>query len=336
MKAFELRQFGIDNLTLAEREIPVPKADEVLVKIHAACLNYRDLRMVEGTYNPKLKMPIVPFSDGAGEVVGAGESVTRFKTGDRVCPIFMQGWIDGEVTYEKARTALGGDLDGVLRPYAVFNEQGVVKFPEHLSYEEAATLPCAAVTVWHALAVSGNLKAGDTVLTLGTGGVSIFALQLAKALGAKVIVTSSSDEKLARAEQLGADITINYKTHEDWDSVVKEITEKRGVDHVIEVGGAGTLQRSLNSTKMGGHIALIGVVAGKGEFNPISIFMKLLKLQGIFVGSRRMFEDMNAAITLNKLKPVIDKVFEFEQAPEALRYMESGAHFGKIVVRVDN
>jgi 2-desacetyl-2-hydroxyethyl bacteriochlorophyllide A dehydrogenase len=334
MKAFEIQKFGIDELALTEREKPKPNAGEVLVKIRAASLNYRDLRMVQGTYNPKLKMPIVPFSDGAGEVVEAGEAVTRFQVGDRVCPIFMQGWIDGEVTFEKARTALGGDLDGVLREYAVFSEQALVRIPEHLSYEEAATLPCAGVTAWHALAVSGNLKAGDTVLTLGTGGVSIFALQFAKALGAKVIVTSSSDEKLERAKELEADITINYKTHEDWDSVVKDLTEKRGVDHVIEVGGAGTLQRSLSSVKMGGHIALIGVVAGQGVFNPMQIFMKTIRLQGIFVGSRQMFEDMNAAISLNKLKPVIDKVFEFEQVREALEYMESAAHFGKIVVKV--
>jgi NADPH:quinone reductase-like Zn-dependent oxidoreductase len=336
MKAFEIQKFGIDELALVEREKPVPGAGEVLVKIHAASLNYRDLRMVQGTYNPKLKMPIVPFSDGAGEVVQVGEAVTRFKVGDRVCQIFMQGWLDGEVDYAKARTALGGDIDGVLREFAVFSEEGLVAIPDHLSYEEAATLPCAAVTAWHALVGSGNLKAGDTVLTLGTGGVSIFALQFAKALGATVISTSSSDEKLEHAKRLGADHTINYKTHEDWDNVVKEITGKRGVDHVVEVGGPGTLQRSLSSVRMGGHIALIGVVAGKGDFNPMQIFMKTIKLQGIFVGSRKMFEEMNAAISLNKLKPVIDKVFEFEQAPEALKYMDSGAHFGKIVVKVEN
>ncbi len=336
MKAFEIQQFGIDDLALVEREKPVPGAGEVLVKIHAASLNYRDLRMVQGTYNPKLKMPIVPFSDGAGEVVEVGEAVTRFKVGDRVCPIFMQGWVEGEVDYAKARTALGGDIDGVLREFAVFSEEGLVAIPEHLSYEEAATLPCAAVTAWHALVHSGNLKAGDTALTLGTGGVSIFALQFAKALGATVISTSSSDAKLEHAKQLGADHTINYKTHEDWDNVVKEITGKRGVDHVVEVGGPGTMQRSLSSVRMSGHIALIGVVAGKGDFNPMQIFMKTIKLQGIFVGSRKMFEEMNAAISLNKLKPVIDKVFQFEQAPDALKYMDSGAHFGKIVVRVTN
>ena len=336
MKAFEIQQFGIENLALVDREKPAPKAGEVLVRIHAASLNYRDLRMAQGAYNPKLKMPVVPFSDGAGKVAAVGESVTRFKVGDRVCPIFMQGWIDGEVDFAKARTALGGDLDGVLAEYAVFSEQGLVAIPEHLSYEEAATLPCAAVTAWHALVVSGNLKAGDTVLTLGTGGVSVFALQFAKALGATVISTSSSDAKLEHLKQLGADFTINYKTREDWDNAVKEITEKRGVDHVVEVGGAGTLQRSLNSVRMGGDIALIGVVAGKGDFNPMQIFMKTIKLQGIFVGSRQMFEDMNAAISLHKLKPVIDKVFAFEQVPEALKYMESGAHFGKIVVKIEN
>ncbi len=334
MRAFEIQQFGIENLAAVEREQPVPNAGEVLVKIHAASLNYRDLRMVQGTYNPKLKMPLVPFSDGAGEVAAVGESVTRFKTGDRVCPIFMQGWTQGEVNFEKARTTLGGDLDGVLREYAVFDEQGLVAIPEHLSYEEAATLPCAAVTAWHALADSGNLQAGETVLALGTGGVSIFALQFAKLLGAKVIITSSSDEKLEHAKTLGADFTINYRENPEWDAVVKEITGKRGVDHVIEVGGPGTLQRSIGSVKMGGHIAFIGVVAGTGDVNLMQIFMKTIKLQGIFVGSRRMFEEMNAAISEHKLKPVIDKVFEFDQVREALRYMESGAHFGKIVVKV--
>jgi 2-desacetyl-2-hydroxyethyl bacteriochlorophyllide A dehydrogenase len=333
MKAFEIQEFGIDKLALVEREKPQPEPEEVLVRIHAASLNYRDLRMVQGTYNPKLKTPLVPFSDGAGEVVAVGEAVTRFKVGDRVCPIFMQGWIDGEVDFAKARTALGGDRDGVLREYAAFSEQGLVAVPDHLSYEEAATLPCAAVTAWHALAGSGNLKAGETVLTLGTGGVSIFAVQFAKALGANVISTSSSNEKLERVKNLGADHTINYKEQEDWDNAVKEITEKRGVDHVVEVGGPGTLQRSINAVKMGGHIAFIGVVAGMGDVNLMQIFMKTIKLQGIFVGSRQMFEEMNAFIAEHKLKPVIDKVFAFDEAREALKYMESGAHFGKIVVK---
>lgn len=334
MRAYEIQKFGVDELAMVERERPVLQAGEVLVKVHAVSLNYRDLRMVQGTYNPRLKMPIVPFSDGAGEVVEVGEAVTRFKVGDRVCPIFMQGWVDGEVDFAKARTALGGDRDGVLREYAAFSEEGLVLIPEHLSYEEAATLPCAGVTAWHALVDSGNLQPGETVLTLGTGGVSIFAVQFAKAMGAQVMATSSSDEKLSRVTELGADHTINYKTSEDWDNVVKELTEKRGVDHVVEVGGAGTLQRSINSVRMGGHIALIGVVAGGGDFNMMQIFMKTIKLQGIFVGSRQMFEDMNAFISENKIKPVVDKVYSFDEVKDALKYMESAGHFGKIVVRV--
>lgn len=333
MKAYEIQQFGIDELSLVEREIPTPQVNEVLVKFYAVSLNYRDMMMVKGSYNPRLKTPLVPFSDGAGEVVAIGENVTRFKVGDRVCPIFMQGWINGEVEFKKARTTLGGDLDGCLREFGVFNENGLVHIPENLNYEEASTLPCAAVTAWHALVVSGKIKRDDIVLLQGTGGVSIFALQFAKIFGAKVIITSSSDEKLERAQTLGADYLINYKNEPDWDKKVLEITERRGVDHVIEVGGAGTLQKSINSVKMGGHIAVIGVVAGKGEFNHLQIFMKSIKVQGIFVGSREMFEEMNACISENDLKPVVDKVFDFSQAREALKTMESASHFGKIVVK---
>lgn len=334
MKAYEIQQFGIDELVLVEREKPTPQVNEVLVKFHAASLNYRDLMMVKGLYNPRLKMPLVPFSDGAGEVVKVGESVTRFKVGDRVCPIFMQSWVDGEIEFKKARTALGGDLDGCLREFGAFDENALVLIPQHLSYEEASTLPCAAVTAWNALAVSGKVKSGDFVLLQGTGGVSLFALQFAKIFGAKTIITSSSDEKLERARQLGADFLINYKTEQDWDKKVLEITEKRGVDHVVEVGGAGTMQKSLNAVKMGGHIAFIGVVAGKGDFNLLQVFMKSIRLQGIFVGSREMFEAMNDCIAENNLKPVVDKVFEFSDAKVALRTMESAAHFGKIVVKV--
>lgn len=333
MKAYEIRQFGIENLVLVEREAPTPHATEVLVKFHAASLNYRDLMMVKGAYNPNLKMPLVPLSDGAGEVVAIGENVTKWKVGDRVCPIFMQGWIDCEVSLEKARTTLGGDLDGCLREFGVFDENGLVAIPDHLSYEEAATLPCAAVTAYHALFVSGGLKANDTVLLQGTGGVSIFALQFAAIYCERTIITSSSDEKLERAKNFGASDLINYKTTPDWDREVLDLTEKRGVDTIVEVGGAGTMQRSLKSVKMGGHIAVIGVLAGAGEFNPNLIFMKSIKMQGLFVGSRQMFEDMNRMISLHRLKPVIDKVFGFEETKDALKYMESGAHFGKIVVK---
>ena len=334
MKAYEINEFGIENLTLTERDEPKPQANEVLVKFHAASLNYRDLMMVKGFYNPKLKMPVVPLSDGAGEVAAVGESVTKWKVGDRVCPIFMQGWIDGEIDFQKARTALGGDLDGCLREFGVFGENGLVAIPEHLSYEEAATLPCAAVTAHNALMVSGNIKIGDSVLLQGTGGVSIFALQFASVYGCRTIITSSSDEKLNRAKELGANDLINYREREDWDKAVLDLTEKRGVDHVVEVGGAGTLQRSVNAARTGGHVAVIGVLAGKGDFNPATILMKALKMQGIFVGSRQMFEDMNRLISQHSLKPVIDKTFAFDEAKDALKHMESASHFGKIVVKI--
>lgn len=334
MKTYEIQEFGIENLALVERETPQPKETEVLVKFHAASLNYRDLMMVKGWYNPKLKMPLVPFSDGAGEVIAVGEAVTKWKIGDRVMPIFMQGWIDGAVDYQKARTALGGDIDGVLREFGAFDENGLVCIPEHLSYEEAATLPCAAVTAYHALFCSGSLKPDETVLLQGTGGVSIFGLQFAAHFGAKTIITSSSDEKLKRAEKLGANELINYKEREDWDRAVLELTAKRGVDHIVEVGGAGTMKKSVASVKMGGHIAVIGVLTQGEGINPVSILQKSIKLQGIYVGSRQMFEDMNRLILQNSIKPVIDKVFEFAEVKESLKYMEDGAHFGKIVVKI--
>ena len=334
MKAFEIQEFGIENLALVERETPKPNANEVLVKFHAASLNYRDLMMIKGWYNPKLKTPLVPFSDGAGEVVEIGENVTKFKIGDRVTPIFMQGWIDGEVNFQKARTALGGDLDGVLREFGTFDENGLVCIPEHFSYEEAATLPCAAVTAYHALFESGKLLANDTVLLQGTGGVSIFGLQFASHFGAKTIITSSSNEKLQRAKNLGADELINYKEREDWDKAVLELTEKRGVEHIVEVGGAGTMKKSVAAVKMGGHIAVIGVLSQGDGINPVSILQKSIKMHGIFVGSRQMFERMNQIIEQFHIKPVIDKVFEFDKVKDALKYMENGSHFGKIVVKI--
>jgi NADPH:quinone reductase-like Zn-dependent oxidoreductase len=336
MKTYELNEFGIDNLVPAERDTPVPQAGEVRVKFHALSLNYRDLMLVRGEYNPRAHFPVVPFSDAAGEVVEIGEGVTKWKAGDRVCPIFAQGWTDGEFSAEKARTALGGggQFDGVAGEFAKFNEQGLVKIPEHLSYEEAATLPCAAVTAWNALAVSGNIKVGETVLTLGTGGVSVFAVQFAKHFGARVIATSSSDDKLSKLKRIGADDVINYREREDWDKAVLELTGKIGVDHVVEVGGAGTLARSVRAVRYGGHIAMIGVLTSGADFSPTPLLMKGVRLQGILVGSRRMFEDMNSAIEKGGLRPVIDKTFAFAEVKEALRYMESGAHFGKVVVTI--
>ena len=335
MKAYESAEFGIDNLSMIERDMPQPPAGEVLVRLHAASLNYRDVMVVSGTYNPRMKLPAIPFSDGAGEVVQVGEGVTKWKVGDRVCSTVISGWIDGEPTAEKSKTAIGaGRFEGVLREYGAFSEESIVAAPEHLSFDEAATLPCAALTAWNALVVSGKIKAGDTVLTLGTGGVSIFAVQFAKLFGARVIATSGSDEKRERVENLGADETINYKTTPDWDKAVLEMTGGRGADHVIEVGGTGTLQRSVNAVRVGGHIALIGALDMSGEFNPVPVFMKGIRMQGIFIGSRRMFEDMNKKIGDAGLRPVIDRVFEFDEARDALKYMKSRSHFGKIVVRI--
>ncbi len=333
MKAYEVRQFGIENLILVERPEPQPGVNEVIVRFHAVSLNYRDLMFVKGAYNPNARLPAIPFSDGSGEVVAVGAGAKKWQVGDRVCPIFTQAWLEGPLSIEKRRTTLGaGDMDGVLREYGAFDEEGLVEIPRHLSFEEAATLPCAAVTAWNALVVSGSLKAGDTVLTLGTGGVSILALQIAKMHGARVIATSGSDQKLSKAKDLGADEIINYRKMADWDKEVLRLTNRIGVDHVVEVGGAGTLSKSLNSVRIGGHVAMIGVLAGAGEIDPRGVLMKAVRMQGILVGSRRMFEEMNNAIEDNQLKPVIDKTFAFKEAPEALRYMESGSHFGKIVI----
>lgn len=334
MKAYEVQQFGIENLSVVEQAEPHPNTNEVVVKFHAASLNYRDLMFVKGLYNPKARLPAVPFSDAAGEVVAVGPGVKKWKNGDRVCPIFTQTWVEGALSIEKRRTTLGaGDVDGVLRQCGAFDENGLVEVPGHLSFEEAATLPCAAVTAWNALVVSGNLKAGDTVLTLGTGGVSIFALQLAKMHGARVIATSSSDNKLERARELGADEIINYAKTPEWDKEVLRLTNRIGVDHVVEVGGAGTLSKSLSSVRIGGHVAVIGVLAGSGGFDPRGVLMKAVRMQGLLVGSRQMFEEMNRAMEGNRLRPVIDRTFQFDEVPAALKYMESGGHFGKIVIR---
>jgi NADPH:quinone reductase-like Zn-dependent oxidoreductase len=303
--------------------------------MRAASLNYRDLLVAKGAYDPKSLKVIVPLSDGAGEVVAVGEGVTRVKIGDRVASIFMQTFISGELAPEKANSALGGAIDGVLAEYVVFDEQGVVKIPAHISYEEAATLPCAAVTAWNAMVAEGHLKAGDTVLLQGTGGVSLFGLQFAKMMGARVILTSSSDEKLDRAIQLGADVGINYKTTPDWDEKVEKLTDGRGVDLVVEVGGSGTLSKSLRAVRYGGKVAMIGVLTGMtGDVSTSSILFKHIRVQGIYVGSRDLFEDMNRSVSLHEMKPIIDRVFSFHEAREALAYLESGAHFGKVVIRL--
>jgi NADPH:quinone reductase-like Zn-dependent oxidoreductase len=297
-------------------------------------LNYRDLLVVTGKYNPKMKLPIVPLSDGAGEVVAVGAGVTRVKVGDRVAGLFMQKWIAGELTDAASRTALGGGNDGVLAELVAFHEDGVTHYPEHLSHEEAATLPCAGLTAWHALVTEGHLRAGDVVLAQGTGGVSLFALQFARMQGARVLITSGSDDKLKRAIDLGASDGCNYRTNPDWDRWALQMTGNVGVDHVVEVGGAGTVARSFKAVKAGGIVSLIGVLTGGGgDIGFYPVLMKNLRVQGIFVGSREMFEAMNRAIALNRMKPVVHRVFAFEEAREALKHMESAAHFGKICLR---
>ena len=337
MKAYEVQEFGLDRLALVDRPTPEPAAGEVLVKFHAASLNYRDIMIVSGTYNPKMKLPTIPISDGAGKIAAVGDGVTKWKVGDRVMPIFAQRWFDGDSSEEKRKTSLGAspEWDGVLREFGTFSQESVVAIPDHLSFEEAATLPCAGITAWNAIAVSGRVKPGDSVLTLGTGGVSIFAIQFAKLFGARVISTSGSAGKIEKLHSdLGVAETVNYREREDWDKAVLEIVGKPGVDHVVEVGGAGTLNKSINAVRIGGHVGLIGALTGAAGFSPTTVFMKSIRLQGIYTGSRAMFEDMNKAVAVNKLKPVIDRVFEFDEIGEALKYMESGSHFGKIVVKI--
>jgi NADPH:quinone reductase-like Zn-dependent oxidoreductase len=341
MRAYPITQFGIDHLKQVELATPEPTPGTVLIKVHAVSLNYRDLMMVKGFYNPKMALPRIPCSDGAGEVVAIGAGVTRVKIGDRVCGIFMQRWLDGPATADKSKAALGGDVDGMLTESALLHQDGVVHFPEHLSYEEAATLPCAGVTAWNALHHAGDpaspAQPGDTIVIQGTGGVSIFALQFAKLLGAKVIGTSSSDEKLTRARNLGLDEGCNYKHMPDWSTWVTETTGGKGADRIIEVGGAGTFGQSLRATRVGGTIAQIGVLSGTSTAEPLAvapILHKQLRVQGIYVGSRAMFEQMNEAIAKARLHPVIDHIFTADQVQQAFQRMESASHFGKIVIRL--
>ncbi|MEE8371319.1 MAG: NAD(P)-dependent alcohol dehydrogenase [Sphingomonadales bacterium] len=337
MRAYIVRKGsqGLEGLERCEREKPEPGADEVLLRVRAASLNYRDQMVVSGSYfGGAVTRDTVPLSDGAGEVVATGPKVSRFKIGDQVAGTFFQGWVEGPPKLPPP-PALGSPLDGMLAEYVALDQEGLVPVPGGLSIEEAATLPCAAVTAWNALMVKGHLKAGDTVLAMGTGGVSIFALQFAKAVGAKVIITSSSDQKLERARTLGADEGINYLKTPDWEQEVLRLTKGQGVDHVVEVGGVGTLARSFQAVGCGGNVSLIGVLAGReGDTNPSPLMLKGASLTGIFVGNRAMFEDMNSFITEKGLKPVIDRVFPFEEAEEAYKYQMTGRHFGKIVIRL--
>ena len=328
MKLWHIPSFGIDKLDLVEAPSLTPAPDQVVVQVHAVSLNYRDLMTVTGIYNPKLKLPRIPLSDGAGEVLAVGAGVTRFQPGDRVAGIFMQNWIDGAPSAAKYKGALGGDVDGMFAQQVVLPAESLVAIPAHLSYEQAATLPCAAVTAWNAIRVA-NIRSGDTVLIQGTGGVSIFALQFAKALGARVLGTSSSDEKLARAQALdqgqGIDAGLNYRATPNWAKWAIEQTAGVGVDLVVEVGGAETFSQSLEAVRIGGTIAQIGVLSQSNEPVTIPLILrKQVRIQGIYVGSRYDFEQMNRALTQLQLQPVIDKIFPLAAAQDAFLAMQAG------------
>ena len=337
MRVYRLPTAGkIEDLTIGTADRPTAGAGQAVVRIRAASLNYRDLMIVRNQYGSPARPGLVPLSDGAGEVVEVGAGVTRVKVGDRVAGIFHQRWLDGQLSDEHTKSALGGDLDGVLAEYRAFDADGLVAIPDGFTFEEAATLPCAAVTAWNALMCGPRpVRPGDAVLTLGTGGVSVFAIQFARAAGARVISTSSSDHKLALAKQHGATDTINYDATPDWDKEVQRLTAGRGAEHVVEVGGAGTLPRSLRSVRRSGTVHVIGLLSGGGgEINPLVLIPREATLRGIYVGSRTMFQEMNRAIVTNDIKPVIDRTFAFEAAQDAYRHMASGSHFGKVVLRI--
>jgi NADPH:quinone reductase-like Zn-dependent oxidoreductase len=336
MQQYQLQdKTGLDALTLVTCPEPQPGYGQILVRVRATSLNYRDLIIAKGQ-NPAIQYPVVPLSDGAGEVVAVGEGVTQVKVGDRIAGTFFQDWQAGEINRAIMKSALGGEINGMLSEYVVLRQEGVVILPAHLSYAEGATLPCAAVTAWHGMVSKGHLKAGDTVLILGTGGVSIFALQFAKLHGARAIVTSRQDEKLEKAKALGADETINYRNTPDWEQEVYRLTDSTGVDQVVEVGGAGTLEKSVKAVRYGGRISLIGVLTGfAGEINPWLVLSKSVTLQGIYVGSREMFTAMNRGIAQAQLKPIIDRVFPASEARAAFNYLQSGKHFGKVVIQWD-
>lgn len=336
MRAIQIEgSFGLEHLNLAEREEPRPGPAQVAVRMRAASLNYRDLLMVRGHYNPKQPLPLIPCSDGVGEVVEVGDGVERVTQGDRVCPIFVQEWLSGTPSSRALRSTLGGPLDGTLCDTMIVDADAVVKVPEHLTDAEAAALPCAYVTAWSALVTYGDTKAGDTVVALGTGGVSIATLQLAQLLGARVIVTSSSDEKLERARELGAWQGINYRENPKWGKQVRTLTGGVGADHVVEVGGAGTLGQSLAAVRPHGQISVIGVLSGTAsELNILPILMQGLRLQGVFVGHRESFEALNRAIAVHQLRPVVDQVFPLAEAREGFETMAAAKHFGKLCVRI--
>lgn len=335
MKAYQYRMGGsIDDLQLVDVDTPRPGPHQVLVRMRAASLNFRDLLVLGGKYPRAQQDTIVPLSDGAGEIEELGDGVTELAVGDRVLPIFFQSWLRGGMAPADSASALGGSIDGVAAQYRVFDAERVVRFAPHLSFIEASTLPCAGLTAWNGLHGPVAVSAADTVLTLGTGGVSIFALQLARASGARVIVTSSSGTKLKLAQTLGANSVINYRTNPEWDAAVRAATEGRGVDQVIETGGGGTMLRSIASTRRGGWIHVIGLIA-PGQIDPLHILLGGVTLRGTEVGSREMLKALNRAVDQSRIRPVVGRVFNFTELPAALRFMQSGEHFGKVAITIE-
>jgi NADPH:quinone reductase-like Zn-dependent oxidoreductase len=323
---------GIDALRLTDVEIPKPAQGQVRVKIEASSLNYRDLLMIEDPIGRNLQLPRVPNSDASGTITAVGSGVKSLREGDRVASCFFSSWVDGVITHAAMSSALGGALDGVLAEEVVLNADGVISLPKGYSSVQGSTLPCAALTAWHALFEIKRIQKGDRVLLLGTGGVSIFAMQFAVAVGAEVFIISSSDEKLARAKSMGAHHLINYKKFPNWERSVLELTNGVGVDLTVEVGGSGTVTRSIEATKVGGVVCLIGVLS-EGVLDPTLVMRKSIRLQGIYVGSRTMFQEMNRAIDNFNIKPVIYQEFDFDSAPEAFAALKSQRHFGKLVIK---
>ncbi len=336
MKAYHITRPGFEGLETVELPSPKPGAGQVRIRMHAASLNYRDLMVISGNYGRSpLKVPLIPLSDGAGEVLEVGEGVTELSTGDRVMGNFFPNWIDGPPAAEKQAEALGGSVDGVLAEEVVLNAGSIVRVPDGLSFEEAATLPCVGLTAWVGLKELGGITADRTVLAMGTGGVSIFALQIAKAIGSRVIITSSSDEKLERAKALGADELINYRTVETWDERAKELTGGAGVDHILEVGGGETLQRSLGALKEGGHLALVGLLSGtRADEETAKANTKGIRVDRVYVGSVAHFKSFCSFVEEKGIKPVVDQVFDFADARKAYEALKAAGHFGKLVVRI--
>jgi len=335
MKAYHIDRFGsIGGIVRRATEDPRPRPNEVLMRVRASSLNYRDLMVLKGGGRGPTKPGVIPLSDGAGDVEAVGEEVTRVKVGDRIAGCFHPRWFGGPIRPEYLTDRLGANLDGMLAEYAVLSEEALVRVPSHLTFEEAATLPCAAVTAWVALSGHRRVTAGDTVLTLGSGGVSVFAVQFAKLLGARVIATTSTAEKAERLKALGASEVINYTETSDWDAKVLELTDGRGVDCVVEIGGPGTIAISLKALAVGGHVSLIGASltpSGTG-LDPLLLTGRGITLGSISVGSRADFAAMNRAIEMHCLRPVIDQFFAFAEAKEAYRHFERRGHFGKVVI----